>query len=135
MKHQAGTTPSSTSLFTSPFLNNDFAGAMNVLFSLPTRHQPSSNDWTNVNSSPTRERRSSSGSTGSNNRRTLRVAPVVSIVECADTTEYIERRLPGCELLPKDGNEPSVGELGVEEAAESAKENGFAENGWGKVPD
>jgi len=50
-------------------------------------------------------------------------------------TEYTERRLPRFELLPKDRNEPWVGELGLEEAAESAKENGFAENGWGKVPD
>lgn len=86
-KHHAGITPSSVFCPGSGDLNRDLAVWTKVEFSLPTTHHPSSNDCTTVRRSPS-DARSSSGRTGSNVCRTLRVVPdVLLIVEVPDSTE------------------------------------------------
>ena len=87
-KHHAGTTPSSMFCPGSGVdLNRDLAVWTKDEFSLPTTHHPSSNDCTTVRCSP-RDGRISSGRTGSNICRTLRVVPdVLLIVEVPDITE------------------------------------------------
>jgi len=90
-KHHAGTTPISMFPPGSRDLNKDLAVWTNVEFSLPTTHHPSSNDCTTVSRSPSNGR-SSSGRTGSNFCRTLRVGPDEElIVEMPDMDE--NRRL------------------------------------------
>jgi len=87
-KHHAGITPSSMfSPGSDDDLNRDLAVWTKFELSLPTTHHPSSNDCTTVSRSP-RDGRSSSGRTGSNFCRTLRVVPdVLLIEEVPDTTE------------------------------------------------
>lgn len=79
MKHHAGTAPSS--------ITPEYP-------SLPTMHQPSSNELTMVTRSPI-ERTSSSGKTGLKTWRTLRApwAPDVTVpVEAVVATDAIEKR-------------------------------------------
>ena len=86
-KHHAGTTPSSMFCPSSGDLNRDLAVWTKVELSLPTTHHPSSNDCMIVRRSPS-DGRSSSGRTGSNFCRTLRVDPdELPIVEVLDNTE------------------------------------------------
>ena len=93
MKHHAGTTPTSMFAPASWVLNRDLAVWTKIEFSLPTTHHPSSNDCTTVRRSPSNGR-SSSGRTGSNFCRTLRVVPdVVLIVEAADINEVLLKLL------------------------------------------
>ena len=86
-KHHAGITPISMFSPGSWDLNRDLAECTNVEFSLPTTHHPSSNDRITVRRSPSNGR-SSSGRTGSDICRTLRVVPdVVLIVEVPDIND------------------------------------------------
>src|SRR5688572_751970 len=97
MKHQAGTTPSSTLSPVSGLLNR-------LLFcmkppSLPTTHQPSSNDWTTVSCSPRLVISSSSGRTGENICLTFRLVPVVGVVSMEELVDMTEKRLRPLEAL------------------------------------
>jgi len=134
-KHHAGTTPSS--MFcpgSDDDLNRDLAVWTKVEFALPTTHHPSSNDCTTVSCSP-RAGRSSSGRTGSNFCRTLRIVPdVLLIEEVPDTTENrLFVRLPK-ELRACDNSlgttESKVANRGP---PEGAKEEDVRANGLGGI--
>ena len=121
-KHHAGTTP--ISIFPPgswDLLNRDLAFWTKVEFSLPTTHHPSSNDCTIVSRSPSNVR-SSSGRTGSNFCRTLRVGPdEVLIVETPDMDENLwllelitELRVCGNSQESKSGRAPTGGARGTD---------------------
>jgi hypothetical protein len=137
-KHHAGTTPISMFSPGSWDLNKDLAVWTKVELSLPTTHHPSSNDCTIVRRSPGNGR-SSSGRTGSNCCRTLRVVPDVElIVEVPDIQEIwlyllaLIKELRPCDvsLGPMEfkaaGRAPARGvmEPGV-------RVNGLGSAGWG----
>jgi len=133
-KHHAGITPSSVFSPGSGDLNKDLAVWTKVEFSLPTTHHPSSNDCTTVRRSPS-DGRSSSGRTGSNVCRTLRVVPdVLLIVEVADITE---NRLWLFVLMKElwDCLDPTIFKSGSRGPADMAKGADARVNGLGNARD
>lgn len=135
IKHQAGTTPNSM-LFSGWLLdlNNDLAVGTAKLLSLPTTHQPSSNDCTMLSCSPTFARRSSSGRTGSKSCLTFLTAPMLEgLLEDADITEN-RFADPPLMLLSMDRR---IWEARFESGpfAERANENGLGEKDCGNAPD
>ena len=130
-KHHAGMTPISIFLPGSWDLNKDLAVLTKVAFSLPTTHHPSSKDCTTVSRSP-RKGRSSSGRTGSNFCRTLRVGPDVELI--VEMPDMNETRLWRLELI-KEWRESLCPKWfksgGCRAPAEGAKETGLGVNGLG----
>lgn len=133
IKHQAGTTPSSISLsdVVPCCLKSDFGADKNVPCSFPTRHHPSSNDCMRVSCSPGDEISNSSGSTGLNSCRTLRLIPVVGLCVLFEPLEDTEKRFCPLVVLKNESlnREIRLSPLcsDVLEAAAMANENGFGD--------
>ena len=130
IKHQAGTTPSSILLSdVASCLKSDFGtSGRDVLRSFPTRHHPSSNDCMIVSCSPGVEISNSSGSTGLNNCRTLRLVPIVWPCVLFEPHEDTEKRFCPLAVLKNESRNREIRLAlcsGMLEVAAIANENGF----------